>query len=370
MQQRLAIIGRTGHGDYGHDLASVFERIPEIEVVGIADDDPAGLAKMAETLKVDKTFADYRQMLDAVKPDVVAVCQRWVDQHHEMIMAAVGRGIHVFVEKPLCRTLAEADDIVNKCEMTHARVAVALPTRYSPKIAAVKQLIAAGKIGRVLEFRGRGKEDQRGGSEDLWVLGTHIVDLMRLFGGEPEWCFASVTAQGQPIRRRDVAAGNEGLGLLAGDGVEAMYRMSGGATAYFSSQRGAGKSPSRFALQIYGTEGIVEILTGYLPAVKFIRDPAWSPGRSGKSWQDVSSAGIGQPEPLADGGQLMANELAVRDLLASIAENRQPVMNAVEARADMEMIVGCFESQRVGGRVRLPLAARDNPLTRIEDPAA
>ena len=363
---RVAIIGSTGRGDYGHDISTVWQQLPErVEVVAVADDNAAGLAKAAERLKVEKVFGDYRKMLDEQKPDIVAVCTRHVDQHHAMIMAAVDRGMHVFTEKPLCRTLAEADDIVRKCEMTHAMLAVAHQTRYSPKIPVVKKLIADGRLGQVLELRGRGKEDARGGGEDLWVLGSHVMDLARTFGGDAQWCFATVKSKGAPIRHSDVAEGNEGLGLLAGDAVDAMYGMSSGATAFFGSHRGVGGSPSRFGLQIFGSKGVVEIGTGYLPPVKFLEDSSWSPGRSGKAWQDVSSAGVGLAEPLADGGSLAGNVLAVRDLLAAIEENRQPLMNAKEARAAIEMIVGCFESQRVGGPVKLPLAERGNPLARL-----
>ena len=68
-------------------------------------------------------------------------------------------------------------------------------------------MIADGKIGRILELRGRGKEDQRGGGEDLWVLGTHIMDLIRLFGGDPTWCFGTVTAGGKPVTKADVVEG-------------------------------------------------------------------------------------------------------------------------------------------------------------------
>jgi predicted dehydrogenase len=365
---RVAIIGRTGHGDYGHDISTVWAELPErVEVVGLADDDPAGLAKAAARLKVERTYADYRKLLDEQKPDIVAVCQRHVDLHHAMIMAALERGMHVLTEKPLCRTLAEADEIVRRGEMTHAVVAVAHQTRYSPKIAVVKKLIADGRLGTVLELRGRGKEDARGGGEDLWVLGSHIMDLMRTFGGQAEWCFAKVACGGRPIRSGDVAEGNEGLGLLAGDSVDAVYGMSGGATAYFGSHRGAGGSPARFGLQIFGSKGVLEIGTGYLPTVKLLEDSSWSPGRSGKVWQDVSSDGVGVAEPLTDGSALAGNIAAVKDMLAAIENGRPPLMNASEARAAIEMIVACFESQRVGGPAKLPLAERGNPLGRLKN---
>lgn len=365
---RVAVVGHTGRGDYGHGLADVWLGMPECEIVGVADPVPAGLERAVKLLKAPRGFADYRAMLDELKPDVVSLCPRHLDQHHEMVLAAAERGIHMYLEKPLCRTLAEADAMVAACERRRVKLAVAFQTRYSPKLPVVRDLIADGKLGRVLEIRGRGKEDARGGGEDLWVLGSHVFNLICALGGEPQWCFADVTAGGHKLRKADVAPGREGIGPLAGDAVRAMYGLSGGATAYFASQRGAGTEAkgARFGLQIFGTAGVLEMVTGYLPACHFLPDPLWSPGRSRTSWIPVSSGGLGVAEPLADGGLPAGNLLACRDLLAAIREDRQPEASVYEGRATVEMIAAVFESARLGGPVTIPLKERRNPLTLLE----
>jgi len=312
---------------------------------------------------VKKLYPDYRRMLDEMKPDIVAICPRWIDQHRDMAVAAAERGIHIFMEKPFCRWLAEADQIVDACERTHVKFAIGHPTRYSPKLETVRQLIADGAIGQVLEYRGRGKEDRRGGGEDLWVLGTHVMDMVLALGGLPGWCFAHVTADGKPVTKQDVKPGNEGIGPLAGDAVRALYGMEDGSTYSFQSFRNAAGRPSRYGLQIYGSRGVLEILEATMPSVKYLEDPSWSPGRSGKSWQDVSSAGIGRPEPLEGAAYQARYVLGVRDLLAAIENNRQPLDNVYEARKGVEMIASVFESHRQGAPVKLPLATRKNPLT-------
>jgi predicted dehydrogenase len=362
---RVAVIGHTGRGNYGHGIDTVWLSLPETEIVAVADDDKAGLAAAAKRLKMDQAFGDYREMMDKSKPDIVAIGPRWLDQHRDMVVAAAERGIHIYMEKPMCRNLAEADEMVAACERSGVKLAIAHQTRYSPKIQAVKDLIADGKLGRILEYRGRGKEDRRGGGEDLWVLGSHIMDLIRNFGDEPLWCMGHVTQDGRPIRRGDVVEGAEGIGPLAGDAVRGMYGMADGSTAYFASYRNTGGNPSRFGLQIYGSQGIVEILTGHLPAVKYLPDPSWSPGRSGKQWLDVSTAGIGKPEPLKDGGLPGGNILAVKDLIAAIEEDRLPEASVYEARGTVEMIAAIFESQRTGCLVPMPLKNRQNPLTML-----
>jgi predicted dehydrogenase len=360
---RAAVIGSTGRGNYGHGIDTVWRDVPGVEVVAVADDNKAAIPAAMKATGAKESFTDYRQMLDRAKPDVVGIGPRWLDQHHDMVVACAERGIHMYLEKPFARTLAEADAMIAACERTHVKLAVAHQTRYSPLIETVRSLIAAGKVGRILELRGRGKEDRRGGSEDLWVLGSHIMNLIRTFGGDPRWCFAEVLQNGHGLTKADVAEGAEGLGPLAGDQVSAMYGLDEGATAYFGTQRNAGGGKSRFALQILGTAGIIEITSGYHPIVNYLGDPAWSPGRSGIQWQAVSTQGIGKPETATDSGPHAGNIAAVKDLLAAVEEDRQPICSAYDARAAVEMIVAAMESQRVGGPVRFPLKTRVNPLT-------
>lgn len=359
---RVGVIGHTGRGNYGHGVDTVWQQVPQCRVVAVADADPQGRAAAVERLKAPQGFADYREMLDQVPVDIVAIGPRWIDQHHDMVLAAAERGKHIYMEKPMCRTLEEADAMVAACEKTNVKMAIAHQTRYSPKLHVVRELIEDGKIGKVLELRGRGKEDRRGGSEDLWVLGSHIMNLIHYFGGEPSWCFARVNQGEKPIRKADLIEGPEGIGPLAGDSVSAMYGLDHDVTAYFNSQRSQGKK-SRFGLQIFGSDGILEIVTGYLPAVMYLPDPMWSPGRTGAAWVPVSSAGIGKPEPLSDGGLGAGNVVAVQDLLAAIEADRQPECSVYEGRMTIEMIAAVFESHRQGGPVSMPLQNRKNPLT-------
>ncbi|MEX0642877.1 MAG: Gfo/Idh/MocA family oxidoreductase [Pirellulales bacterium] len=361
---RAAVIGRTGRGNYGHSLDRVLQRVPELQLVAVADDDPQGLSEAATRLKVDKAYADYREMLDKEKPHVVSIAPRWIDKHFEMAMACADRGIHMFMEKPFVGTLAEADRLVANCERTNTKLALACQTHYSPKTAMAKQLIAEGKIGRVLEYRARGKEDHRGGAEELWVLGTHVLDLIRFFAGHPNWCFATLTEQGKPVTKGDLREGNEGLGPLAGDQVQANYGMPEGASAFFASRRNSGDhNGGRFGVQIFGSEGVIEIMADYMANVSFLPDPTWSPARSGKGWLNVSSAGIGQPEPIRKVGNFEGSRVAVLDLLAAVRDNRQPLCGMHEARGTLEMIHAVFESHRLQKPVPMPLVNRQHALT-------
>lgn len=361
---RVGIIGRSGHGNYGHGLDTVWKDTPGIEVIAVADDNPAGLASAHKRTGAQKAYADYRQMLETEKLDIVAVCQRWIDRHHEMVMACAEHGCHVYMEKPFTRTLEEADDIVRAFEMRHLKLAIAHGNRYTPQLEVARRLIAAGEIGDVLEIRARDKEDaRRGGGEDLWVLGSHMLDLMRALAGDAKWCFATVRQNGEPVTAKDVQPGNEGIGPLAGDAIDAQYAFDNNTAGYFASHRGQAGSPSRFGLKVFGSRGVIEFQSGYLRTAYLLKDPSWSPGRTGKQWIPISSNGPGEPETRSEPHG--ANSPAVADLLAAIAEDRQPQSSMYDARAATEMIVAIFESHRLRKPAALPLENRKNPLTML-----
>jgi len=358
----VGVIGHSGRGNYGHFLDMVWSDVPQAKIVAVADAQEKGLEFAAKRLGVTKCYRDYRRMLEDVKPDLVSVCPRWLDQHRDMVVAAAQSGAKgVFLEKPMCRSLIEADEMVRACEVSGTKLVIAHQTRYSAKLQVVKELIESGQIGRVLEMRARGKEDHRGGGEDLWVLGTHVLDLVHCLGGAPKRAFGVVRENGRPITASDVKEGNEGIGALAGDEVHAMYELESGITATFDSIRNAGSKPPRFGLKVLGTEGVIELYFDR-PEVFLLQDPCWSPGLTGSQWEIVSSAGKGQPAPSDERDLRKLNVKAIQDLLGSIGTDRQPCAGLYTARIATEMIVAVFESQRLGRPVTFPLENRKNPL--------
>lgn len=362
-KRRVGIIGRTGKGNYGHGIDTVWKHFPDLEVVAVADEDEAGRLKAQQTVGAKTAYADYREMFEKEKLDLVGIGPRWIDQHRDMVVTAAEHGCHIYMEKPFCRTPAEADEIIRACEMRHVRLAIAHQAHYSPTISVARDLIAAGEIGDLLEIRGRGKEDQRGGGEDLWVLGSHVMDMMRIFGGDPIDCYATLSVDGRPVRKADVKLGNEGLGPLAGDHVAASYSFPKGVQGFFVSRRGMGSNPARFGLQIFGSKGVIEVSFGFPTHVSILKDPSWSPGRTKSEWLPVTSNGINKPETLEKSGAEGGNIIAVQDLLRAIDDQREPLCGAQAGRWTVEMINAVFESHRVGKPVTFPLQQRENALT-------
>jgi predicted dehydrogenase len=251
--------------------------------------------------------------------------------------------------------------MVAACERHKVKLAVAHQTRYSPKLKVVGDLITSGKIGKLLEIRARGKEDARGGAEDLWVLGPHVLDLMQHLAGAPQWCFATVLEKGRPISKADVQPGKEGIGLLAGDEVHATYRLAGGAMGSFDSLRDAGGGP-RFGIWIFGSKGVIEMGTNYMPQAFFLPHTSWSVPRGKKNWLEITSAGPGKPETLKDVTPHHGNVVAVKDLIEAVEKDGKPAADIADARTALEMVVAVFESQRRNTPVTIPLENRKDPL--------
>ena len=223
---RAAAIGRTGRGDYGHDLDVAFRGLSGVQFVAVADSDPEGLRAAGERIGAERLYSDYREMLEKERPDLVSVCPRWVDCHAEMVMACADAGVKgIFCEKPFARTLAEADAMIDACDRSGARLVVA-HRRASPYEQHAKTLVDEGVIGEVQVMRGHGKADDRAGAEDLMVLGTHMMDSMRFFAAsDVAWAHGHVAQGGQEITADDIHDGAEGIGLLAGGRCGRLLRV-------------------------------------------------------------------------------------------------------------------------------------------------
>lgn len=363
---RVAIIGHTGRGNYGHGLDTLWQSLPQTEVVAIADADAAGLAAAQSKLKVKRGFADYTAMLNEVKPDLVAIGPRHIDQHHAMILAATAAGARgIYMEKPFCRSPQEADEIIAACAKSNTKLALAHRNRYHPALQAVQKLIVEGAIGRLLEARCRGKEDTRGGTLDLWVLGCHLFNLASVFLGAPKACSGRLYQDGQPVTQAHVTEGAEGIGALAGNEAHARFEMESGLPLFFDSVQNAGTRDAGFGVQLIGTEGVIDFRIDAEPLAHLRRGSPFNPRTATQPWQPIHSDGLSPKEPIPNLGKQVSGHLtAGLDLIAAIEENRPPLCDAEAGRTTIEMICAILESHRQAGQtIPLPLKIRVNPLT-------
>ncbi|MBI3118220.1 MAG: Gfo/Idh/MocA family oxidoreductase [Candidatus Hydrogenedentes bacterium] len=360
---RACVIGDTGHGDYGHNLHLMWGLRDDVEVVGLADPDETGRKEHGKQAKAQRLYADYHEMLQQEKPDLVAIGPRWTIHHKEYLMACAEVGAHGIIEKPLGVDLAEMDEIIATMDQKKLKWAVAFNFRSAPAVQHARKAIFEDKvIGQVLEMRARGKEDPRSGGEDLIVLGIHLFDLMIFLAGEPEWGWANVSTDGHRSVKEDVREATEPLGPIIGDTIQAVYGFPNGIIGHFSTVKNQDGNQGRWGLDVMGTKGIVTFRMAAAPAVYMLPDPTWAPGGRPATWQTLP----GTPEAALE-GPVAHYKPIIDDLITSIEQDKDPDYGLRAARAAHEMVQCVFASARQPDcRLALPLQERKHPLTASE----
>ncbi len=358
---KAAVIGATGRGDYGHGMDIVFNDRANVELVAVADANPAGLEKMAAKLKAPRSYADYRELLQKERPQLVSIAPRQSDQHHAMGLAAVAVGAHIYMEKPFTPTLAEADELLAAADKRGIKIAVAHQMRMGPSVVHLKQRIAAGLLGELLEVRAWGKQDARAGGEDMIVLGTHLFDLMRLFAGDPQWCSARVTQAGRDITTAAARLTKDIVGLIAGDEVSAQFGFANGVTGSFTSRGKLREQAGPWGLELIGSKGAAKLSANIPPQVFVLQSAGWKVDGKADEWRKLpDDPTLNQPANTQ--GFPAANARLMDDLLAAIAQNRAPECSGHNAMKAIEMVMAVYQAALTAKRVPLPLTNRQHPL--------
>lgn len=351
---RAAIIGHTGRGDYGHDLDLIFKGRDGIELVAVADPDPAGRAKAMGRSGAARSYADWLEMLGREKPQLVSVAMRQAVPHSEIVLACVRAGAHVYCEKPFTTCPAESDVLLAEAGQRRSRIAVAHNMRMMPAVSAVKRMIENGGLGDVVEMRAFGKQDARSGGEDLMVLGTHLFDLMRLIAGDPVSCAAQVLQEGKPVNRDQARRVKDDVGWVAGDQVFATFGFAHGVVGTFTSAAKLKETTGRWGLEIHGSRGVARINCDLIPAAFQLQTSGWGNAGRQDNWKAVDTAGF----PVPPAPQFNA----VSDWLQSVAQDREPFCSARNGAWAVEMVMGVYEAALTGRRVEFPLKRRKHPL--------
>ena len=353
------VIGHTGRGDYGHGLDVVFNELPGVKVVAVADPDPEGRAMAAGRLGTLRQYADYREMLQKEKPALVSVAPRWSDQHHAMATAAISAGAHVIMEKPITPTLAEADDLLARADKAGRKVAVAHQMRLAPAVLALKRAIDEGLVGDLLHLDAWGKQDARAGGEDMLVLGSHLFDLMRFFAGDARWCTARVLHEGRDLRAADARTVKEQIGPVAGDEITAQFSFDRAVSATFTSRGRMREGVGHWGIEFTGSRGSARILADIAPRVFVMKPTPWSDGGRTDAWQPFKPAGLAP-----SGDAAAANRRVVDDWLDAVRTNREPACSGRAAMKSLEMIMAVYHAALSGSRAALPLKERGHPLAK------
>jgi predicted dehydrogenase len=178
-----------------HKVIPGFRRSARSEVVAIASRDAATARSVAGALGIPRAHGSYEALL--ADPDVAAVYIPLPNHLHvEWSIAALRAGKHVLCEKPMALTVEDTQRLAAEAEVSGKLLVEAFMYRHHPSWVAARELIAAGRIGRLAAVDSwfsyhladptniRNVREWGGGG--LWDIGCYSVNLSRmLFGEEP-----------------------------------------------------------------------------------------------------------------------------------------------------------------------------------------
>ena len=177
--QRVALVGHTGRGNYGHFLDMAFVGVEGARIVAVADPDTAGREATVAKTGAPVGYADYREMLDRERPDITVFASREVGDHCELVTTAGEFDTHVYLEKPIAATPAEVDRMVAAVEKNGKLLILACPWRGHPPIQHVAiPLLKEGRIGEPRLGRIYGMNGPHGGNQmflDLYISSTFSI---------------------------------------------------------------------------------------------------------------------------------------------------------------------------------------------------
>ena len=285
------------------------------------------VAEKAESIRqrygAERTYADYRQMIEKEKPDIVCIATRPGPHADITVFAAENNVKGIYCEKPLCCSMEEADAMVAIVQKYGVKFNYGTQRRYMPVYRKVRELVDAGEIGNI-----QCTIAQYGASSALWGL-THAADMLLFLASDPEVDFV----QGTIVCSDSDWDGNR---LDVDPAITSGYvRFANGVHGYNT----AGTGPE---FEVCGSEGKIRILNNSREC-QFRK-------KSHTFFEEV---------PFPDVPRTTGTVMGIADIAEAIDTDRETKGPVHLARRSQEMLMGMIESHRLGGqRVALPMTNR------------
>jgi len=262
---RVGIIGANAH--YGWSMRAhlpALRAMPDYELTAVCTSRPETAAESATHYGARLAFHDYHEMVTHPDIDLVSVSVR-VPLHHDMVMAALQAGKHVYCEWPLGANLAEAEALAAVARSQGVRTMIGLQANGDPGLLRLRELLAEGYVGEVLAcnmvmflpgllHRGRERAwmaDRAMGAHTLSIATGHAIDVLCCCVGDFQEVSALSTTQvpvwetSEPGKMVDVTAPDNVLisGVLTNGAVASVHIAT-------VPWHGTG-----WRLEVYGREG-------------------------------------------------------------------------------------------------------------------
>jgi UDP-N-acetyl-2-amino-2-deoxyglucuronate dehydrogenase len=247
------------------------EHISEFgSLVAICDTNPAALVEAKQKYPEVPLFDSIQKMLlkDEIS-EVVSICTP-NGLHASHTIASLKAGKHVLVEKPMAISVHDCGDMIKTAEQANKRLFVIKQNRFNPPVAAVKQLIEEGKLGKIFsvqlscfwnrnqayyENSWKGTKDLDGGT--LYTQFSHFIDLLYFLIGD----IKNVQAYGANFNHQGIID-FEDTGVV----IAEFYNGALGTINYTVNSYGKNMEGS---VTIFGEKGTVKIGGQYLNVLEY-----------------------------------------------------------------------------------------------------
>jgi predicted dehydrogenase len=241
---------------HAYSYASILQAMDGAELAAIADEDEER-GRAAAARYGTAYYRDYQDLLRQEQLDAVIVCSENA-RHAEMVVAAAEAGKHVLCEKPIATTPEDARRMIAACDRHGVKFEIAFPVRFNTPVRRLKQMVEAGKLGRIVAIRGTNRGQNPGGwfvtphlSGGGAVLDhtVHVVDIMRwILHSEVTEVYAEIDT-----RFYDIPTDDCGLLMLEfANGVFASHDPSWSRSRTFPTW-------GDVTLEVIGTDGVSRV---------------------------------------------------------------------------------------------------------------
>lgn len=368
-------IGLIGTGFMGktHALAyravrAVMGDVPDCRLELLCDTPAVRAAQSAEQFGFARSTDDWRAVMQDRRVDLVSITTPNA-LHHDMALAAIAAGKHVYCEKPMGVTLDQARAMADAARGADMKTLVGYNYIKNPAFTHAQRLIAEGRIGRIVHFRGWVDEDYQADPELPWSwramlseaglgalgdLGCHLVSMACGLAGPIE----SLIADSQVIHRtRPLPDGRGRAAVENEDTASAVVRFANGAQGSLSASRSAWGRKNRLDWEVHGTEGMITFCQERMNELQVYE--AHGP-QAEQGFRTILTGPahppFGQfcPAPGHQLGFLDLKTIELAELLRAIAMNGAAYPDFEAALGFEAVIHAVAESARSGQRVSIP----------------
>ena len=191
---RVALVGC---GFFGKFHAQVYQKLVRAQIVGVNDISIASAQSLAAEISCP-AFDNLDEMIEQTKPDMLDICAPDCS-HLPIVLKAIERGLHFFVEKPLADSLEDCETILSHAHGFNKKAGVGFICRYDARFIAAWEEIRSGRLGDIMYMTSRRVSPIEGGLHYAPVCrlsthsGVHDFDLARWFAASE---FKTVYAKG------------------------------------------------------------------------------------------------------------------------------------------------------------------------------